>query len=85
MGHWVKLNRRERIKDFLTEKFNIIKNNKRGVVYAVATAGSGVVGYALTGYPVIGLACSEVSINLCMVHALKGLDNAYEKLIKKKN
>jgi hypothetical protein len=79
MGHWVELNHRERIKNFLMEKFDVIKNNKRGVVYTVTTVGSGVAGYAFTGSPLMAVGCSVVSEGACILHAFRSLDKGYER------
>jgi hypothetical protein len=62
----------DRVKELLTEKFNYLKdtvgNNKRQTVYIVATIGSGIACYAITGNLQSGLAGSMVSSGLSIAH-----------------
>jgi hypothetical protein len=64
--------RLDEIREKATEKFRDVKdyckNNKRQTVYVVATLGSGITGYALTGHPLMGTSCAVVAGSASMIH-----------------
>jgi hypothetical protein len=64
--------RLDKIKELATEKLrdvkDIIENNKRQTVYIVATVGSGIACYAITGDLRAGLAGSMVSSGFSIAH-----------------
>jgi len=80
-GHWVDTSYRGRVKEFLTERFDSLKDNKRGTAYAAATVGSGIVGYALTGIPIVGAFCSSISSGICFIHSELQISKAIGKRI----
>jgi hypothetical protein len=82
-GYWVDTSYKSRIKEFLTEKFDCLKDNKRGTMYATATVGSGIVGYALTGVPLVGVLCSSISGQMFMIRSESQILKAMEERIDK--
>ena len=58
----------DRVKELLTDKFSYLKNNKRQTVYIVATIGSGIACYALTGIPEAGLGIAIASACISVAH-----------------